>query len=79
MERLGILYDQIGSGKLLQAFTPMIGNRLFFELCQRTTDTTYGTANAPADFGHRGVTRAYAPRPSTRTRSAGQYCLTGLV
>jgi 4-hydroxyphenylpyruvate dioxygenase len=58
MERLGILYDQIGSGKLLQAFTPMIGNRLFFELCQRINGyDSYGTANAPVRISaHRGVT-----------------------
>jgi 4-hydroxyphenylpyruvate dioxygenase len=59
MERLGILYDQIGSGKLLQAFTPMIGNRLFFELCQRIDGyDSYGTANAPVRISaHRGVTK----------------------
>jgi 4-hydroxyphenylpyruvate dioxygenase len=58
MERLGILYDEIGSGKLLQAFTPMIGNRLFFELCQRIDGyDSYGTANAPVRISaHRGVT-----------------------
>ena len=58
MERLGILYDQIGSGKLMQAFTPMIGNRLFFELCQRIDGyDSYGTANAPVRISaHRGVT-----------------------
>ena len=60
MERLGILYDQIGTGKLLQAFTPMIGNRLFFELCQRIDGyDSYGTANAPvrisAQWGDPGL------------------------
>ena len=65
MERLGILYDQIGSGKLLQAFTPMIGNRLFFELCQRIDGyDSYGTANAPVRISaHRGVT------PGLRTKA----------
>jgi 4-hydroxyphenylpyruvate dioxygenase len=58
MERLGILYDRIGSGTLLQAFTPMLGNRLFFELCQRIDGyDSYGTANAPVRISaHRGVT-----------------------
>jgi 4-hydroxyphenylpyruvate dioxygenase len=65
MERLGILYDQIGSGTLLQAFTPMIGNRLFFELCQRIDGyDSYGTANAPVRISaHRGVT------PGLRTKA----------
>ena len=68
MERLGILYDQIGSGKLLQAFTPMIGNRLFFELCQRIDGyDSYGTANAPVRISaHRGVT------PGLRTKAADE-------
>ena len=68
MERLGILYDQIGSGKLLQAFTPMIGNRLFFELCQRIDGyDSYGTANAPVRISaHRGVT------PGLRTKAVDE-------
>ena len=68
MERLGILYDQIGSGKLLQAFTPMIGNRLFFELCQRIDGyDSYGTANAPMRISaHRGVT------PGLRTKAVDE-------
>jgi 4-hydroxyphenylpyruvate dioxygenase len=68
MERLGILYDEIGSGKLLQAFTPMIGNRLFFELCQRIDGyDSYGTANAPVRISaHRGVT------PGLRTKAVDE-------
>ena len=68
MERLGILYDQIGSGKLLQAFTPMIGNRLFFEMCQRIDGyDSYGTANAPVRISaHRGVT------PGLRTKAVDE-------
>jgi 4-hydroxyphenylpyruvate dioxygenase len=68
MERLGVLYDQIGSGKLLQAFTPMIGNRLFFELCQRIDGyDSYGTANAPVRISaHRGVT------PGLRTKAVDE-------
>ena len=68
MERLAILYDQIGSGKLLQAFTPMIGNRLFFELCQRIDGyDSYGTANAPVRISaHRGVT------PGLRTKAVDE-------
>jgi 4-hydroxyphenylpyruvate dioxygenase len=68
MERLGILYDQIGSAKLLQAFTPMIGNRLFFELCQRIDGyDSYGTANSPVRISaHRGVT------PGLRTKAVDE-------
>jgi 4-hydroxyphenylpyruvate dioxygenase len=68
MEHLGILYDRIGSGTLLQAFTPMIGNRLFFELCQRIDGyDSYGTANAPMRISaHRGVT------PGLRTKAIGE-------
>lgn len=71
MERLGILYDRIGAATLLQAFTPMIGNRLFFELCQRIDGyDSYGTANAPVRISaHRGVT-AGLPTKSAEELSA---------
>jgi 4-hydroxyphenylpyruvate dioxygenase-like putative hemolysin len=47
-ERLSILYDQIESGKLPRAFTPMIGNCRFFELCQGIVGyDACGSANAP--------------------------------
>ena len=40
MERLGILYDQIGSGKLLQAFTPMSATASSSSCANGSTDTT---------------------------------------
>lgn len=50
MERLGIIYDgdETISNGLFQAFTPLMGHRVFFELCQRIGGYDgYGVANAP--------------------------------
>ncbi|MFV0460643.1 MAG: hypothetical protein ACK5MT_17945, partial [Actinomycetales bacterium] len=68
MERLGIVHDEIGASSLLQAFTPMIGNRLFLELCQRINGyDSYGTANAPVRISaHRGTT------PGLSTTASGE-------
>lgn len=68
MERLGIMYDRIGDGELFQAFTPLGGNRVFFELCQRIGGyDSYGTANAPLRISaHRGTT------PGLSTTAAGE-------
>lgn len=68
MERLGIMYDRIGDGELFQAFTPLGGNRVFFELCQRVNGyDSYGTVNAPLRISaHRGTT------PGLATTAAGE-------
>jgi 4-hydroxyphenylpyruvate dioxygenase len=50
MRELGVLYDRTpdGSGELLQAFTAMVGGRLFFELVERRgTYDGYGAVNSP--------------------------------
>lgn len=62
MERLGIMYDRIGDGEMFQAFTPLGGHRVFFELCQRIGGyDSYGTVNAPLRISaHRGTTPGLA-------------------
>jgi 4-hydroxyphenylpyruvate dioxygenase len=68
MERLGIVYDSDGPSTLLQAFTPLCGNRVFFEICQRIDGYDgYGVVNAPVRISaHRGTTRGLP------TRAAGE-------
>ncbi|MFD0773837.1 VOC family protein, partial [Streptomonospora algeriensis] len=47
MRENGILYDRAGTGEFLHFYTPVLGNRLFFEAVQRTGGYTgYGAANA---------------------------------
>jgi 4-hydroxyphenylpyruvate dioxygenase len=48
LRELGVLYDSDGSGELLHFFTEMVGERLFFEVLQRTGGYDgYGAANSP--------------------------------
>ncbi len=67
MERLGILFDGDESSMILQAFTPLCGNRVFFEICQRIGGYDgYGVANAPMRISaHRGITAGLATKAAS--------------
>ncbi len=43
----GIMYDRVGDGLYLQAYTRAFKQRLFFEIVERSAYTGYGAANAP--------------------------------
>ncbi|MUL41763.1 sugar phosphate isomerase/epimerase and 4-hydroxyphenylpyruvate domain-containing protein [Streptomonospora sp. PA3] len=48
MRANGILYDSAGAGEFFHFYTPMLDNRLFFEVVQRTGGYQgYGAANTP--------------------------------
>jgi 4-hydroxyphenylpyruvate dioxygenase len=48
MRALGVLYDRDSGGELLHFYTPVVGERLFFEVVQRRgAYDGYGAANAP--------------------------------
>ncbi|GAA1957238.1 sugar phosphate isomerase/epimerase and 4-hydroxyphenylpyruvate domain-containing protein [Nocardioides panacihumi] len=47
LRELGILYDRVGDGELLQAFTPVLGQGFYLELLERRHGYRgYGAANA---------------------------------
>jgi len=48
MQELDVLYDRDDGGELLHFYTPMVADRLFFEVLQRVGDYAgYGASNAP--------------------------------
>jgi 4-hydroxyphenylpyruvate dioxygenase len=48
MRELGVLYDRAPGGEFLHFYTPIVGDRLFFEVVERRGDYDgYGAANAP--------------------------------
>ena len=48
MQELGVLYDCSGGGEFLHFYTPMVADRLFFEVVQRSGGYVgYGASNAP--------------------------------
>jgi 4-hydroxyphenylpyruvate dioxygenase len=58
MRGLGVLYDRDAGGELLHFYTPVVGERLFFEVVQRRgAYDGYGAANAPIRMAaHRAPT-----------------------
>jgi 4-hydroxyphenylpyruvate dioxygenase len=64
LRSLGVLYDRAGRGELLHFYTPLVGDRLFFEVVERRGGYDgYGAANSPIRMSaqRRGV-RASARR-----------------
>jgi len=70
LRRIGGLYDRDAHGSYIQLFTPVIGGRIFFEICQRISGYQgYGMANDPVRMAaHRAqrLTSARAPDRGTR-------------
>jgi 4-hydroxyphenylpyruvate dioxygenase len=59
MRALGVLYDRDAGGELLHFYTPIVGDRLFFEVVERRgAYDGYGAANAPVRMA---AQRAPAP------------------
>ena len=68
MRELGVLYDRAPGGEFLHFYTPIVGDRLFFEVVERRgTYDGYGAANAPVR-----MTAQHAPATATSAAFARQ-------
>jgi 4-hydroxyphenylpyruvate dioxygenase len=48
MRELDVLYDRVPGGEFLHFYTPIVGDRLFFEVVERRGSyDSYGAVNAP--------------------------------
>lgn len=59
LRRVGAMYDEDVNGRYIQLFTPVIGDRVFFEISQRIGSYAgYGMANDPVRMAAHRIQRA---------------------
>jgi 4-hydroxyphenylpyruvate dioxygenase len=66
LRRIGGLYDEDGHSRYIQLFTPVIGGRVFFEICHRVGNYRgYGLVNEPIRMAaHRAQRNALLSTPT---------------